>query len=277
MKSIAACIKILCHRHRGAPEALQIGRSPLTDAHCADAPRPESLARCELTHLVARPDRRRPSRRRSTSTTRRRCARSAAPCVTCRRPHDLPDSVFVEDVAIVLDEIAIITRPGAASRRPERDAVAPVLSEYRPLAGDRRAGHARRRRRAAAWTDALRRALDAHERGRRPSARAARRRRSATRSMRADRGVPAPEVGGHGRRFRPRAVQSGVDRHARARGSVDVIAGRPVGAARRQRPAARAIRSSAPPARAHRRRPAARAATASARWMSRSWRRPRPA
>jgi dimethylargininase len=39
----------------------------------------------------------------------------------------------VEDVAIVLDEIAIITRPGAASRRPERDAVAAVLSEYRPL------------------------------------------------------------------------------------------------------------------------------------------------
>jgi dimethylargininase len=47
--------------------------------------------------------------------------------------HDLPDSVFVEDVAIVLDEVAIITRPGAASRRPEREAVAAVLSEYRPL------------------------------------------------------------------------------------------------------------------------------------------------
>ena len=38
--------------------------------------------------------------------------------------HDLPDSVFVEDVAIVLDEIAVITRPGAASRRPERESVA---------------------------------------------------------------------------------------------------------------------------------------------------------
>ena len=27
--------------------------------------------------------------------------------------HDLPDAVFVEDVALVLDEIAIRTRPGA--------------------------------------------------------------------------------------------------------------------------------------------------------------------
>ena len=29
---------------------------------------------------------------------------------------DLPDSVFVEDTAMVLDEVAVITRPGAASR-----------------------------------------------------------------------------------------------------------------------------------------------------------------
>ena len=47
--------------------------------------------------------------------------------------HDLPDSVFVEDVAIVLDEIAVITRPGAESRRPEREAVAAVVADYRPL------------------------------------------------------------------------------------------------------------------------------------------------
>jgi dimethylargininase len=32
---------------------------------------------------------------------------------------DLPDSVFIEDTAIVLDELAIITRPGAVARRPE--------------------------------------------------------------------------------------------------------------------------------------------------------------
>jgi len=46
---------------------------------------------------------------------------------------ELPDSVFVEDTAIVLDEVAIITRPGAESRRPEAAAVAEVLAEFRPL------------------------------------------------------------------------------------------------------------------------------------------------
>ena len=46
---------------------------------------------------------------------------------------DLPDSVFVEDAAIVLDEAAVITRPGAASRQPETEAVARALESYRPL------------------------------------------------------------------------------------------------------------------------------------------------
>jgi len=47
---------------------------------------------------------------------------------------DLPDAVFVEDTAIVLDEIAVITRPGAASRRLETLSVASVLAAHRPLA-----------------------------------------------------------------------------------------------------------------------------------------------
>ena len=46
---------------------------------------------------------------------------------------DLPDSVFVEDTAIVLDEIGIITRPGAESRRAESDSVAQALMPYRRL------------------------------------------------------------------------------------------------------------------------------------------------
>ena len=45
----------------------------------------------------------------------------------------LPDSVFVEDVAIVLDEAAIITRPGAESRRPEAASVAEALEPHRRL------------------------------------------------------------------------------------------------------------------------------------------------
>jgi dimethylargininase len=46
---------------------------------------------------------------------------------------DLPDSVFVEDTALVLDECAIITRPGADSRKPETESIARVLQQYREL------------------------------------------------------------------------------------------------------------------------------------------------
>jgi dimethylargininase len=46
---------------------------------------------------------------------------------------DLPDSVFVEDTAIVLDELALITRPGAMSRQAETESVANALSAFRPL------------------------------------------------------------------------------------------------------------------------------------------------
>ncbi len=46
---------------------------------------------------------------------------------------DLPDSVFVEDTAIALDELAVITRPGATSRQAETERVAEALSKYRPL------------------------------------------------------------------------------------------------------------------------------------------------
>ncbi|MDX1583880.1 MAG: dimethylargininase, partial [Thermoanaerobaculia bacterium] len=46
---------------------------------------------------------------------------------------ELPDSVFVEDTAVVVDEMAILTRPGAESRRAEVDSISPTLGEYRPL------------------------------------------------------------------------------------------------------------------------------------------------
>ncbi|MFN2215849.1 MAG: dimethylarginine dimethylaminohydrolase family protein [Anaerolineales bacterium] len=46
---------------------------------------------------------------------------------------DLPDSVFVEDIALVLDEIAIITRPGAVSRRKEVADIKNALKPYREL------------------------------------------------------------------------------------------------------------------------------------------------
>jgi len=55
----------------------------------------------------------------------------------CRVEHlaedpGFPDSVFVEDIAVVLDEIAIITRPGALSRRGERPSIERALATHRP-------------------------------------------------------------------------------------------------------------------------------------------------
>jgi dimethylargininase len=41
---------------------------------------------------------------------------------------DLPDSVFVEDTAIILPEVAVITRPGADSRKPETESIARALA-----------------------------------------------------------------------------------------------------------------------------------------------------
>jgi dimethylargininase len=95
-------------------------------------PVPESIASCELTHLERVPI----NYSRAAAQHRAYEALLEGLGYELRRvpaAHDLPDSVFVEDVALVLDEAAVITRPGAASRRPERDAVAAVLSDYRLL------------------------------------------------------------------------------------------------------------------------------------------------
>lgn len=48
---------------------------------------------------------------------------------------DAPDGVFVEDCAVVTDEIAIVTRPGAPSRRVEVPSVAASLRRYRSVQG----------------------------------------------------------------------------------------------------------------------------------------------
>ncbi len=47
---------------------------------------------------------------------------------------ELPDSVFVEDIALVLDECAIMTCSAAASRRPESRSIEEALQPYRELA-----------------------------------------------------------------------------------------------------------------------------------------------
>jgi dimethylargininase len=57
-------------------------------------------------------------------------------CEVVRLPSEpgLPDSVFVEDTALVLNELAVLCRPGAASRRGEVAGVAASLQQYRTVA-----------------------------------------------------------------------------------------------------------------------------------------------
>ena len=54
--------------------------------------------------------------------------------VTVPTESGLADSVFIEDTAIVLDEIAVMCLPGAKSRRAEVAGVGDVLQQYRTLA-----------------------------------------------------------------------------------------------------------------------------------------------
>jgi len=46
---------------------------------------------------------------------------------------ELPDAVFVEDPAVVVDEVAVISIMGVPSRRPEARSLADALSRYRPI------------------------------------------------------------------------------------------------------------------------------------------------
>jgi dimethylargininase len=43
---------------------------------------------------------------------------------------DLPDSVFVEDTAFILPQAAVITRPGADSRKPETESIIQALTPH---------------------------------------------------------------------------------------------------------------------------------------------------
>ena len=91
-----------------------------------------ALASCELTHLPRVPidvERARAQHREYEQ------ALTEAGCRVERLPSgpDMPDSVFVEDIAIVFDELAIVTRPGAESRRVEMPAMAEALQKHRRL------------------------------------------------------------------------------------------------------------------------------------------------
>ena len=91
-----------------------------------------AIVHCELTHLERVPID--VERARAEHAAYERAL--AAEGWDVRRipsPADQPDSVFIEDTAVVLEELAVITRPGAESRRAETLAVAEVLRTHRPI------------------------------------------------------------------------------------------------------------------------------------------------
>jgi dimethylargininase len=91
-----------------------------------------AIGQCELTHLERQPIDL--TRAQSQHHEYEEALRSLGVDVVSLPPlPDLPDSVFVEDAAIVLDECAIVTRPGADSRKPETELIAQVLAPYRKL------------------------------------------------------------------------------------------------------------------------------------------------
>ncbi len=87
---------------------------------------------CELTHIERTPIDLGIARAQHDEYIK---ALEAVGCEVVELPEeaDLPDSVFVEDTAFILPEVAVITRPGADSRKPEVDSIIPALSAYLPL------------------------------------------------------------------------------------------------------------------------------------------------
>jgi dimethylargininase len=93
---------------------------------------PPSIVDCELTHVERRPI------DLSLAEEQHSQYEQTLRALGCRVERlapepSLPDSVFVEDAAVVFDEIAVIARPGAESRRAETESVASALARYRPL------------------------------------------------------------------------------------------------------------------------------------------------
>jgi dimethylargininase len=91
-----------------------------------------AIVHCELTHLDRQPIDLMAARAQHHAYEE---ALRALGCEVLSLPADpaLPDSVFVEDTAVVFDELAVIMRPGAPSRRPEIVTTAVALRPYRPL------------------------------------------------------------------------------------------------------------------------------------------------
>ncbi len=92
-----------------------------------------ALVNCELSFVQRKPidmERARAQHRAYEALL----AKLGAKIISLPEEAELPDSMFVEDPAIVLDEVAIICPLGTETRRKEAPSIAAALEKYRKLA-----------------------------------------------------------------------------------------------------------------------------------------------
>jgi len=91
-----------------------------------------SLANCQLSHIQRSPIYLQRARQQHAAYEQ---LLQELGCTLLRLPPEdhLPDAVFVEDTAVVLDELAVLCRPGASSRREEVSSVGLALLQHRPV------------------------------------------------------------------------------------------------------------------------------------------------
>ncbi len=92
----------------------------------------EPLEGCELTHIRREPINQQRARSQHLAY-REKLMQLGVDLIHLPALSGLPDAVFIEDAAVVLDEIAVLARPGIESRRAETASVLPVLAEFRPV------------------------------------------------------------------------------------------------------------------------------------------------
>lgn len=84
-----------------------------------------SLPKCQITHIGREPI--------DIELARRQHEAYCAEILRLPPLDDLPDACFIEDAAIVLPEVAIITRMGSPARRAETAGVEPALRPFRRM------------------------------------------------------------------------------------------------------------------------------------------------
>ena len=119
------------------PRLLQLQQLSAADAYHGGPmniaiirPVSESIQHCQLTHMD-----RLPICHRTAQAQHDAYARTleglGVELIELPPLHDHPDAVFVEDTVVVVDELAVLTRPGAASRRGEVESMRVCIENLR--------------------------------------------------------------------------------------------------------------------------------------------------